>query len=186
MLFDSGKVIKLIREYKHSNVFYLGAKPQTTLKGKSVDHSEIAQSTQMQSDNGETLSKQALSSIVAESDREELVVFGSQNVRFFKLYFYTVKINYSRKTFVDHFLLERDELSADFLDLYLKDLLTTQLSAHFVTRNEVESKLTRNQAVDLRAVFRAIRLERRIRKVLLSKVYQTAPSVHDESEGQIL
>lgn len=134
-----------MQEYKHTDVFYVNMKPTKNFKEKSVDHSEVAQSTEIYSDHIDQTSKQGIRPLGLETDLRELNLYRQTGFRFFSLYFYKIKITYAGKVFDDQFLLERDSISDDFFELYVRDLLSTRLQDYFVTYHEANSKLKRYQ-----------------------------------------
>lgn len=145
MLLDNEKMFELMKEYKQSDVFYVGARPFKGVKGKSVDHSEFALSTQLQSDNGEISNKPLQGSIRHVALHYEHINYQGGKFRLFSLYFYTIKIRYAGKIFTDSIVIDRDNLSSDFFELYMRNLLLTQFNDYFVTYHEAESKFNRDQ-----------------------------------------
>lgn len=148
MLFDTEKLTDLMQEYKHTDVFYVKARPLVPLRGKSVDHSEMAQSTEMQSDKFDQHVQDGSPCLYTEHRNEQFMYYECTDFRFFSLYFYKIKVNYSGNIFTDCFLLERDSLSDNFFELYTKDLLLNQFTDYFVTHNEANRILIRNQAIN--------------------------------------
>lgn len=153
MALDAEKVLGLMREYKHTNVFYLGRKTLSSTDIKRLDQSENGQMTDIVSQNDETATWKSFDT--AKHDKENLGInmYENKPQRFFELYFYKIKIAYSGETFCDTFTLERDALSSDFFELYLQEFLKTFLGSYFVTYNESQSKITRNQTFNNKSGF---------------------------------
>ena len=147
-----------MQEYKHTDVFYVKVAGNRHLGCKSVDGSEIAQSTEMHS---ERESPDFSSALLADNNSETLVTYERNCYRLFDFYFYRINVEYAGEVFSDCLLLERDALCDNFFELYLKDLLASQLQEFHVTYHEANRKLSRHKRSDNAPIFRPVRFERR-------------------------
>lgn len=160
-----------MQEYKHTDVFYVKVRPVPNLKEKSVDHSELAQSTNIHSDRAEPpVFNTGVDAPQCDEDCDTLVLHGDTPFRLFGLYFYKISVEYAGRIFVDRMLLERDALCDNFFELYVKQLLADQLRGYFVTHHEANSELTRTQADRRGATVCAVQSQRRTGALLLQGV----------------
>lgn len=133
-----------MQEYKHTDVFYVKVRPSTNFHEKSIDHSEIAQSTELHSEKESGYEADFPLSLLNSEEADHLILYESDAYRLFGLYFYRINIEYAGVSITDCLLLERDALCENFFELYTKDLLMSQLQDHFVTYHEAESKISRH------------------------------------------
>ena len=141
-----------MREMKQTDVFYVNLKKLKNDRPKPIV-SENGNSTELGS---QKISKELSESVNPPVLSKRLHLADQEPFKIFQLFYYKIVLHYSHRTLFDHFLMEKDSLCDNFFELYLKDVLTSELNNEDVTHHESQSKLSRIEIQHHRPVLQAI------------------------------